>query len=206
MKTCVVFCVALLTFTGGAHADPNVLYLSTYKEVQAAPAVQTFCKNFPKECRKSGSDTLVPLTPERRAELERVHLRVNTKFVYQTDMHLYGEDERWVLNTRHGDCEDFAIRKRNRLIKMGWPSSALLITIVRTPEKRMHALLIVRTREGDLVLDKTTHGPDPIRLWSDTSYEYVAQQSVHNPRRWVSLVHGPIDAADYQIVLWAGSK
>jgi len=55
--------------------------------------------------------------------------------------------------TRGGDCEDLALEKQQRLIAAGWPSGDLLLATARTFSGEGHAVLIVRTDRGDLVLD-----------------------------------------------------
>lgn len=202
MKIRYLFGIALLT--GTAYADTS--FIPAYEEVRPVPAVRKFCADFPAECRTTGSVAPFVLLPDRRKELEEVNSDVNRQFVYKTDMVLYGVDEQWTLNSRHGDCEDFAIQKRHRLLRRGWPSSALLITVVRAPEGNMHAILIAHTSDGDFMLDKTTRGPDPVRPWSQTSYIYIAQQSPQNPHRWVSLVSRLVSLTDIRMRWWTASK
>ena len=49
----------------------------------------------------------------------------------------YGIADYWTLPTDgKGDCEDYALLKRHELIRLGWPSSALLMTIVKDEKGR----------------------------------------------------------------------
>ena len=43
--------------------------------------------------------------------------------------------------------------KRKRLMARGWPTSSLLITVVRDEMGEGHAVLTVRTMQGDFILD-----------------------------------------------------
>jgi predicted transglutaminase-like cysteine proteinase len=45
------------------------------------------------------------------------------------------------------------LMKRQALARLGWPPSALLVTVVRDRRGQGHAILTVRTDQGDLILD-----------------------------------------------------
>jgi len=45
------------------------------------------------------------------------------------------------------------VTKRSQLIDKGWPATALLIAMARVPSGEMHAVLVVVTDKGELVLD-----------------------------------------------------
>ncbi len=83
-----------------------------------------------------------------------------------------------------GDCEDYALLKRHELMRLGWPSSALLITVVRDERGEGHAVLTARTAGGDLILDNKVN---EVRLWSSTPYQFLLRQSWANPQAWMSL-------------------
>ena len=83
-----------------------------------------------------------------------------------------------------GDCEDLVLLKRRDLIDKGWPTGALLITVVRQPNGDGHAVLTVLTDRGDLVLDNL----EPrVLVWSDTDYEYVKRQSEFDSGQWMGI-------------------
>ena len=202
MKVWLAMGIALLC--GGATPGPP-LFLKSYGEVWPNYAVKEFCRLFSHECRKIGPDGPIELTPLRRTEIEEVNARINREMRYATDDLLYRKGDRWISGTTHGDCEDFAIKKRATLIATGWPSSALLLTVVRTPQKEMHAVLIARTTDGDLILDKTAAEYDPVRPWHRTRYEYVSQQSPEDPERWFSLFPRPA-LNDMQLRWWTAGR
>lgn len=102
--------------------------------------------------------SFVVLTSALRAELERVHTHVNGTFQYVTDQEQYGRADFAVeIDEGGGDCEDYALRKRTELIKLGWPAAALNIGICTITDGNgipwWHAVLIVHTSEADLCLD-----------------------------------------------------
>lgn len=138
------------------------------------------CMEQPGECsRTPRADAVVALSGDRRAELEKVNRGVNRTIRPRRD-----PADRWVLAPREGDCDDYAVTKRHRLIAMGWPASALRLAVARTPSGEGHAVLVVKTTEGDLVLDNRT---SRIKLWSDTGLRWVKIQSSRDPRRWFAL-------------------
>jgi predicted transglutaminase-like cysteine proteinase len=90
----------------------------------------------------------------------------------------------WTVPRRQGDCEDYVLLKRKRLMALGWPASALLITVVRDERGDGHAVLTARTQQGDFILDNKT---DEIKLWYQAGYRFVMRPSYLNPRVWLSL-------------------
>lgn len=89
--------------------------------------------------------------------------------------------DNWQANVSAGDCEDYALTKQQRLLRAGWPSSAVLIAKVRMRDGLYHAILIARTSAGDYVLDNMT---DEIRAWNGVPYRYIGVQSPANPNVW----------------------
>ena len=72
------------------------------------------------------------------------------------------------LPTDRGDCEDYALLKQKLLIERGWPSSSLLMTVVRDEKGEGHAVLTARTSQGDFVLDNKV---EAVKLWNRSGYE-----------------------------------
>ena len=123
-------------------------------------------------------------TPERLSELDEVNRAVNHEIEPATDAEIYGVNELWTMPTSRGDCEDFALLKRQRLMARGWPANALLMTVVRDEKNEGHAILTARTSQGDFVLDNKI---EAVRLWNQTPYHFVMRQSYIDPKVWVSL-------------------
>jgi predicted transglutaminase-like cysteine proteinase len=125
------------------------------------------------------------LDERRWRYLLEVNARVNRDITAVTDMDHWGVAERWSYPTDgKGDCEDFVLEKRKRLMEAGWPRQALLITVVRDRKGDGHAILTVKTDRGDFVLDNQE---SKVKLWTETGYKFVKRQSDQNPNRWVSL-------------------
>jgi predicted transglutaminase-like cysteine proteinase len=152
-------------------------------------AFYDFCAHFASECRQQNAQAgPLQLTPERMAELKTVNSLVNRTVREATDAAIYGRADVWTLPTRGvGDCEDFALMKRHDLIAKGWPSSALLITVVRDQNGEGHAVLSAVFDKGDYILDNRTSSVLPP---SRTGYTYYIRQSSANPVNWV-WINGP---------------
>ena len=143
-----------------------------------------FCLSFPAECERHGETDAVALTENLWTELVAVNRVINKQVAPVTDLEFYNTEEYWTLPTDYGDCEDYVLLKRQALIRQGWPSGALLVTVVFDEIGDGHAVLIARTDRGDFVLDNKV---DPIRIWSQTPYRYVKRQSVSDPDQWVAI-------------------
>jgi predicted transglutaminase-like cysteine proteinase len=189
--------VALLVqgalFAGTALADPA----RTSRKADPSPFMRVFgatpppfgfvqmCERQPAECAgHSGSEPRFVAGPLRLTELDEVNRAVNAAIQPATDQELYGVAEYWTLPTDKGDCEDYALLKRQLLIRRGWPPSALLLTVVRDERGDGHAVLTARTAQGDFILDNKL---TDVRLWHQTGYRYVMRQSFVEPRLWMSL-------------------
>ena len=126
----------------------------------------------------------VTLTEARWGALVRINNRMNSEIVPITDQDLYKVDEFWTYPRGYGDCEDIALAKRQALIEEGWDPSALLITVVRELNGNGHAVLMVRTDRGDLILDNQD---GLVRVWNETQYQFVKRQSQAHAGEWVQI-------------------
>ena len=189
----VVGWVGLLALAGPALANPasprGQDYASPFMRVfgltQPPYAFVGFCERNPRECaRGPQEDQRFYASPARMKELDAVNRAINHEIEPSTDIDLYGMTDYWTMPSTKGDCEDYVLLKRKRLMELGWPASALLITVVRDERGEGHAVLTARTMQGDYVLDNKT---DEIKLWHRTRYEFVMRQSYLNPRVWMTL-------------------
>jgi len=147
-----------------------------------------FCVAHPAECSvHSQTRVHVRLDRARWKELTDVNQAVNTGIRPATDQEMYGRPEVWDFPKRSGDCEDYVLLKRKRLLAKGWPAAALLITVVRQTNGDGHAVLTVTTDHGDLVLDNLDA---QVKLWSETSYRYLKRQSEYDSGSWVAIEDG----------------
>ena len=147
----------------------------------------TFCREHQAECQpgRRFADQ-IQLTAAKFREIVAVNTAVNTAVAPITDLELYGKPEVWTYPAANkGDCEDYVLLKRRTLIEHGYPESTLLITVVRDENNEGHAVLTVRTDQGDFILDNKRR---EVLRWADTPYTYVKRQSEKNPLVWISLL------------------
>ena len=144
-----------------------------------------FCQREPEECRqKTARQAPVELSRKLWAAMVDINDRVNVTVTPRTDLEMWGKEELWSYPTNVGDCEDYALEKRRRLMKLGVPAGDLLLTVVRQRNGDGHAVLTMRTSRGEFILDNL----EPrILAWSDTSYSYLKRQSERNSGAWVAI-------------------
>lgn len=197
MKRVVIGCVGVLgslLAVMPASAEPVVFnrgaeqpspFMRVFGASQPPYGFVRYCDSKPDACAPQGfEDTRFQPTPERLSELDEINRAVNGAITPATDNEIYGVSEYWTLPSDKGDCEDYALLKQKVLIGRGWPSSSLLLTVVRDEKGEGHAVLTARTAQGDFILDNKI---DEVRLWNKTPYSYVMRQSYVDPRVWVSL-------------------
>jgi len=92
--------------------------------------------------------------------------------------------EEWLVSPRAGDCNDYAVTKRHKLLACGWPSRSLLLAEVVVPSGEHHLVLVVRSREDDLILDNLNSN---VRSASQVRYQWVRAQQTKNPRFWSTV-------------------
>ncbi|MBO9655679.1 transglutaminase-like cysteine peptidase [Agrobacterium sp. SOY23] len=173
---------------------------SAMAEIKGSPSMVTggitsqpighyeFCQKYADECNIRSKVTPPPrVTDYGWGVVREINTSVNTTIVAMTDQEIYGKDEVWEYPTTAGDCEDFVLLKRKKLIERGFSVADLLITVVRKPDGEGHAVLTLRTTDGDYILDNLT---DDVKLWTDTNYTYLKRQASFNTGRWVSIEDG----------------
>jgi predicted transglutaminase-like cysteine proteinase len=145
-----------------------------------------FCGDNPEDCRVEALPAKVAKLDNRAwREMVRINRDVNDAVEPMSDLEQWGTLEKWSYpTTGKGDCEDYVLEKRKRLIEAGWPRQSLLITVVRDKKGDGHAVLTVKTDRGDFVLDNQE---TRVKGWTDTGYSFVKRQSAEHPNKWVSL-------------------
>ena len=182
--------IALVFLAGPAQASQSVdlsnpAFAPTNGPTSIPIGAAEFCKAHRDECGPiANAIDLESLSDAGWRQLVSVNDGVNTSVVPVTDADLYNVTEFWTYPAGRGDCEDFALEKRRQLIALGWNPSALLMTVVRQANGEGHAVLMVRTDRGDLVLDNQD---GRVLVWKDTTYEFVKRQSQTDPRKWVGI-------------------
>ena len=148
-----------------------------------------FCQRHPEECQDNDQVAQdINLTSEALRKISQVNLQVNKSIDPITDQDQWGVIDQWDFPSQgRGDCEDYALLKRQKLIESGFPKSALLITVVKEQNGDGHSVLTVKTDRGDYVLDNLNN---QVRLWNKTNYRFVKRQSQISPNIWVAIETG----------------
>jgi predicted transglutaminase-like cysteine proteinase len=170
-----------------AFDTTNVAFVQTVSGTTSIPIGHAeFCQSRPAECGVNSQVVpAVGLTQDLWQQLLTVNANVNGSVVPVTDEQLYSVAEFWTYPNGYGDCEDYALAKRRDLINAGWPASTLLMAVVKQANGEGHAVLMVRTDRGDLVLDNQVGSID---LWNATPYKFIKRQSQADSSKWVDMI------------------
>ena len=90
---------------------------------------------------------------------ESIHQKVNFNTEYRTDLKQYGVPEFWTMAGKFGDCEDYALSKRNALLNAGWSKDKLGLCVCYTASNEGHCVLWVGTDKGSFILDNNYDFP-----------------------------------------------
>ena len=135
-----------------------------------------FCMETPGQCRNHGGRNVIAMTSKTQDLLATVNNVVNNSIAPRES-----PGQPWQIDPSAGDCNDYAVSKRSRLIQAGLPTRAVRLAITKTPQGIGHTVVVVRTSGGDVVLDNRTSA---IRRWDRTDLSWVKVESTNNPRNW----------------------
>lgn len=168
----------------GGRGSSDVMFLPEGGTTIAPMAFVAFCMQYQNQCLDSHDGSkVVQLTESRLAEMRAVNRAVNARIAPNP---LKGGDG-WSLETRAGNCNDYAVQKRDELSRLGYPASSLSLATVMTRAGQGHLVLTVRTDAGDYVLDNLQGNVLP---WTALNYSWLKRQSAERPRYWVDLNGG----------------
>lgn len=140
-----------------------------------------YCAASKSDCSKRKASSKLPAVS--LAKLRSVNQSVNKAIKPVSDKDQYGTREKWVKGARAGDCEDYALTKRARLSAMGVPKANLLLAIGRNAGEA-HTVLVVRTRDGDFVLNNLNDDVTPV---SRSTLGISKIQSPENGAEWLRV-------------------
>lgn len=181
---CALAAISACLLAGSAGAHPSLMLTASLTSQPIGH--YELCKRLPEECAIRSTD-LAPLKLSKQLfrRLEKLTISVNQAVKPMSDIDLYGKDEYWAYPDKLGDCEDYVLRKRRVLMQEGISPSNLLITVLRKPDGEGHAVLTVRTDQGDFVLDNLT---DSVTPWDETDYIFLKRQATDHTGRWVTIL------------------
>jgi predicted transglutaminase-like cysteine proteinase len=175
------------TFLGMPRTLNSQLQRLRFEEPALPPMAHTiFCTKYPRDCpahkvvfRGGG----INMTAERWEQLTNVNFEVNHAIRPQENLGGLAT-EQWLVAPLAGNCHDYAVTKQHELLAMGWPSHALLLAEVVTTWGEHHLVLVIRTRDGDVIADNLSHDIRPV---SKTAYVWVRAQTPSNPVLWATV-------------------
>ena len=141
----------------------------------------------------NGTEADAPDTgpPDEAALLRLVHTinaHVNRHVFQQTDQQIYGRPEVWrpagAQPGATGDCEDIALEKRLELLAAHVPAERLFMAVVYSHTAGLHAVLVARLADGDVVLDSRVN---VILPWASSGYDWLSVESPQDPDRWFAV-------------------
>jgi predicted transglutaminase-like cysteine proteinase len=173
--------VALLYLTSPVLADT---WLKTGGVAKTPAGHYNYCQRGGRHCGGQKAYAPAKMTSKKWSKLKKVNTQVNRAIAPATDMQTRGVAEYWEIPKKRGDCEDYSMLKRSKLLSAGFKSSQLSLAKVRQRSGEAHVVLVARTNEGDFALDNLTNS---VRLVSRTGLKFLSIQSAKNASKWLTI-------------------
>jgi predicted transglutaminase-like cysteine proteinase len=193
-KRCAAVLVAGMSFLCISGFSPafagsgDGAFLVAQRAISAPAGFSGLCAKYRWVCAPTAQASMT------EGNLLRLAASVNSKVNRQTrpvaDIAQYGREEYWALPTaRGGDCEDMVLLKKKLLVERGVASESLLIATVLDRRLGSHAVLVLRTPSGDVVLDNLNKD---IRPWRKTGYTFLKLQNPASLGNWHAVLAGGV--------------
>jgi predicted transglutaminase-like cysteine proteinase len=145
-----------------------------------------FCNRYAGECATKPMPALdVNFTAQSFKVIKRINAWANANIKAKSDSDHWSTVDRWDYPTDgYGDCEDFVLLKRRLLMEEGFPRQGLLVTVVKDEHGDGHAVLTVKTNQGEFILDNLV---EEVKPWARVPYKFVKRQSQTDPNQWVDI-------------------
>ena len=177
---------AALVALPSASVAGQTLWIQAVRDADAPNGFSGVCARYAWACAKGNRSASALRDPMPLAK--EINLSINRQTREVSDKAQYAREEYWALPTaRGGDCEDFALAKKHALIAQGVAPERLLIATVLDRQRNPHAVLVLRTEDGDFVLDNQTNR---IVGWQQTGYTFLRMQNPKSPNRWSAVLKG----------------
>jgi predicted transglutaminase-like cysteine proteinase len=169
--------------TDSATRSARASFIEEFDNTLAPMNFVKFCMKNDAECSTDAGERALPPVDDAMAMLRQVNISVNESIAPMrkpTDP----MTANWTISPSAGDCNDYAVTKRHRLVAMGWPQSSLRLAVVRIDGGQGHLVLVARLPDGDVVLDNLS---STVRPWNSLGYEWISMQSGTDPHFWVNI-------------------
>ena len=175
LRRCLVLGLMAASVDEGAARDVGCepLQLDVRRVEEPPRQYAVFCAKEPEACALSGEPVIK--FAAAKPLLERINRTVNAEITIVPDYPGERGEECWEIPAKgEGDCEDFALEKRRRLVEEGVPSAALTMAIVHHEAHFFaHAVLLAETTRGTWVLDNLL---DELVCWNAAPYRYERRE------------------------------
>jgi predicted transglutaminase-like cysteine proteinase len=113
---------------------------------------------------------------------ECINSDVNASVTYKTDLEQYNTDEWWTEAGKFGDCEDYALLKREKLLEKGFTLAQINLVCCYTETQQYHCVLLVDTDKGWYILDNRYDWPTP-----PTQLPYKWDKALREDGKWYEI-------------------
>lgn len=136
------------------------------------------CQDHPEQCQiRKASKPVNYLQWE--STLEDVNREINHSIKYRTEAEDHFDD-----SPEYGDCDDYALTKRNVLLKKGFdPSTVLFLYVHLVGFPTDHTVLAVRTDYGLKVMDNRF---DEVYDFDRMMIDWAFMEGAENPKAFTS--------------------
>src|SRR6185312_14020563 len=159
-----------------AMPAPQPVGAKDYCAATPAAAAQPFWDIF---CQGDTAAVTVTLTQERWNELASIQNQVDGSITYNPTTS-------WDPLAAVGDCKTYSAATALALLQHGWPAGALRIATAfvndgSAQQGASHAVLLVDTDKGTIVLDSRQAGPRP---WESLRYIWLSAEIPDGHGSW----------------------
>jgi len=185
VMTIAMMAISLAAPTASAASSQDA-FITPKSKTSTPPGAANMCSQYRWACsgkssRQQDSNAILKLA-------KTVNNEVNRRIYQIDDIVQYGKEDHWTLpSTRGGDCEDLVLLKKKKLVEKGVASDSLLIATVLDLNRNSHAVLVLRTQQGDYVLDSLRSRVVP---WRSTGYTFLKMQNPKSLHHWNAILAG----------------
>ena len=175
----IVTVAALLAWVVPLHAAPRHIFNQSSGVWPVG--FSYFCMENPARCEPlaPGSSTEMISLSRWIDRLEEVNSKVNASITYREE-----EVDHWDIAPPAGDCDDFAITKREALAAMGLSRGVMPLAFVLTDHYGSHVVLLINTTDGYMVLDNLTN---EVYHLDQMIVHRLSIQDPAKPRNWTQI-------------------
>lgn len=169
MKSCLIATAAAALFAAGCAAPPQIAVIAPYRIPRDGGNVQYRGAVNHRQTVHMRRTVFPRLTDDERLLLRKVNREVNNDITYLSDLDNYGVWDRQVTEpakrkpvafgyprARYGDCEDYALTKKHRLVQRGMNQTRLFAAnalVQMQGQTWRHTVLVVPEGRDWLVLN-----------------------------------------------------